>query len=162
MTPAHATHLLKRRGWDSNPRDTFGAHALSRRADSTALAPLHMGRPWDDGEGEIQTPSATRAQSISNQPPSPLALISLPSLASLRPWVSPWSYVGHQLRTPLILPDVSENVETPIENTPSSTTPKREEQRVFPGTRLALRTPAKIWSRCIASVCSMSRLTVAG
>jgi hypothetical protein len=35
----------ERRGWDSNPRDTFGVHALSRRADSTALAPLLKQKP---------------------------------------------------------------------------------------------------------------------
>src|SRR5207237_7672708 len=63
-------HLLERRGWDSNPRDTFGAHALSRRADSTALAPLHTSSPEHDGEGGIRTPGTTRAQLISNQPPS--------------------------------------------------------------------------------------------
>src|SRR6266566_2308464 len=62
--------LVKRRGWDSNPRDTFGAHALSRRADSTALAPLHTTSPEHDGEGGIRTPGTTRAQLISNQPPS--------------------------------------------------------------------------------------------
>jgi hypothetical protein len=48
------------------------------------------------------------------------------------PVVIEWSYIGHQFRTFSILHDVAENVETPRENTPTSTAPKREEQGVFP------------------------------
>jgi hypothetical protein len=29
-----------RKGWDSNPRTAFDGHTLSRRANSTALAPF--------------------------------------------------------------------------------------------------------------------------
>ena len=36
------SYRIERRGWDSNPRTAFDGNSLSRRADSTTLAPLQI------------------------------------------------------------------------------------------------------------------------
>ena len=70
----------ERRGWDSNPRGAFGTHALSRRADSTALAPLLF-------TGD------KKAEREGFEPPVPVGTVDFESTAFNRSAISPWLLV---------------------------------------------------------------------
>jgi hypothetical protein len=118
----------------------------ARRFDRSRTSPVSIPAPLHkrytsivhDGEGGIRTPRYHKGtvdfeSTAFNH--SPLIFFTFPP-TPLRPMGLPvvieWSYIGHQFRTFSILHDVAENVETPRENTPTSTAPKREEQGVFP------------------------------